>query len=120
MDEIFCADEKLYRAVIPCNMYIKEDGSLSSAAYKSHDGCSVDRGNGRDDQEAADFMLMHLKGNIYSVEVSDCESKDIYVKYEPTEENVYHSGLYKNIQREDMTKGQCRFLAQASKLIRGA
>lgn len=120
MNENFNADEKLYRAVIPSDMFIKEDGSLSSAAYKSHDGCSVDRGNGRDDQEAADFMLMHLKGNIYSVEVSDCESKDIFVKYEPTEGNIYHSELYKNTQREDMTKSQCRFLAQVSKLIRGA
>ncbi|PWJ70831.1 hypothetical protein B0O40_0681 [Ruminococcaceae bacterium R-25] len=97
MDDFFEPDEKLYRAVRPCSIYYKEDGSLSSAAFKSSNGCSVDRGNGRSDKEAVQFILSNLTGDVYSISVDYCISKNIFVHYEPIEDkNPYHCGLYKN------------------------
>lgn len=115
MDEHFDNNEKLYRAVKPEGIYHKDDGSLSSAAFKSSNGCSVDRADGRSDVEAAKFMLASLSGDIYRIGVDNCLEKDIYVKYEPIEGiNPYHSGLYRNEGLNDMTNSQCKFLSRVA------
>ena len=67
MDNYFKDDEQLYRAVIPKEMFIKKDGSLTSAAFKATEGCSVDRGNYRNDEEAVSFIKRTLKGSVYSI-----------------------------------------------------
>lgn len=110
MVDIFEIGEKLYRAVRP--EQIKEDGSLSSAAFKTSKGCSVDRGDGRTDQEAAKFMRKKLSGDIYRINVGDCYEKEIFIHYEPLEDDPYHSGLYRNEEMKDMTTGQCRHLTR--------
>ena len=56
MDNFFPSDEKLYRAVLPYEMFLREDGSLTSAAFRDRKGLSVDRGNDRPDLDAAAFM----------------------------------------------------------------
>ncbi len=117
MDDFFADEEKLYRAVIPKDMFIKADGSVTSAAFKVSNGCSVDRGNYRTDEEAAAFMKRSLQGSIYSLTVKICREKDVFVKYEPEENNPYHSGLYKNDELEKMTPSQCRHLASSVQLV---
>ncbi|MBP3817965.1 MAG: hypothetical protein J6H31_06630 [Butyrivibrio sp.] len=115
MDKCFSNSEKLYRAVKPEGIYLKNDGTLSSAAFKSSNGCSVDRGDERSDIEAAKFMLKNLSGDIYKIVVSNCYEKNIYVNYEPIEGiNPYHCGLYKDEELDDMTSSQCRFLAKVA------
>ncbi len=115
MDEHFDNNEKLYRAVKPEGIYHKEDGSLSSAAFKSSNGCSVDRGDGRSDNEAAEFMQANLSGDVYKISVDNCLEKSIYINYEPIEGiNPYHCGLYRNDGLNEMTQSQCRFLSRVA------
>lgn len=117
MDDCFEDEEKLYRAVIPKDMYIKKDGSLTSAAFKATDGCSVDRGNYRNDNDAVSFMRKTLEGSVYSILVKTCRERDIYIKYEPTDGNPFHSGLYKDLSLSKMTPGQCKYLAQSAVFV---
>ena len=117
MDERFEDAEKLYRAVTPTDMFMKADGTITSAAFKSSDGCSVDRGNYREDEEAAAFMKQSLSGSIYMFFVKDCRDRDIFSRYEPIETNPYHSGLYKNETLDKMTPGQCKHLASVAKCV---
>ena len=118
MNNEFELEERLYRAVVPNDIYIKSDGSISSAAFKCSNGCSVDRGNGRTDEEAANFLRTKLMGNIYGFKVEECIKKDIFIRFEPVEdEDPYHCGLYKNSTLEKMTNGQCKHLAMVAYLI---
>lgn len=120
MDDTFKDEEKLYRAVVPKDMYFKENGTLTSAAFKDSSGCSVDRGDNRTDEEAAIFMKKNLEGEIYRIQVSNCREKEIHIQYEPEEENPYHSALYKNSAKEKMTQGQCKHLASVAVLVASA
>lgn len=117
MDDFFEESEKLYRAVIPEGMYIKENGELTSAAFKSETGCSVDRGRNRSDEEASSFMKQNLNGSVYVFAVRNCRERTIHIEYEPTETNPFHSGLYKNSTLEKMTRGQLKHLASVARLV---
>ncbi len=117
MDNTFKDDEKLYRAIKPIELYEKENGRIASAAFKRSNGCSVDRGNGRSDEEAKQFLMRGKEGIVCVFYVRDCRSKEIYIRYEPIEENPYHSGLYKNEDRVKMTSSQCRHLASVAKFV---
>ena len=122
MNDRFEDTEGLYRAVIPKDIFVKNDGSISSAAFKSSTGCSVDRGAGRTDEEAARFLRNKLQGNVYGFKVKDCNDKDIFIRYEPIEDPVeladpYHCGLYKNANLEKMTAGQCKYLSMVACLV---
>lgn len=118
----FDANEKFYRAVKPEGIYIKSDGSISSAAFKDSNGCSVDYGCGRTDKEAANFMLKKLSGNVYYFYFNNCLERDIFVNYEPVSEssgdaNPYHCCLYKNSSLERMTSSQCKYLATIANMV---
>ena len=118
----FNCDDKFYRAVRPDGIFIKPNGCISSAAFKSSNGCSVDYGYGRTDEEAATFMLRKLNGNVFCFYFQDCLDKDIFVNYEPIEgpeedKNPYHCGLYKNPMLEKMTSGQCKHLSNVAKMV---
>ena len=97
MDEIFKENELLLRAVKPTGIFIKEDGSISSAVFKDSKGLSVNR-TGDDD---ADVVIRFTKNHfndceIWSVKVSDCNEIKVLVKYAPIDENIYHSEIHRN------------------------
>lgn len=118
MDNCFEESEKLYRAVIPSGIFIKEDGTITSAAFKSSNGCSVDRGNYRTDDQAVQFLKNCGRvGAVYSVLTKDCNDKEIYINYEPEEDNPFHTGLYKNVELNPMTQGQCKHLSKVAILV---
>ena len=58
MDETFASDEKLYRGLHA--IWIEEDDSVSSAAFKDSGGVSVDRDGGRDEQNCRGRMVEAL------------------------------------------------------------
>lgn len=114
MDDTFDKAEKLYRAVYPpsCNnMYWKEDGSLSSAAFADQHGLSVDRGYNRTSEEVVDDMKSRFSGCIVSVTVQDCNEVNALVKYKPSRTNIYHSEIHSNENVILLTKSQRRKLA---------
>lgn len=112
MDNTFAEDERLFRAVIPDNMYWK-DGRPTSAAFKTRetDGLSTDRQGERTVEEAVAYLHSHLKGSAVSVTYNDCCCAGVDVVYSPVstpeDDNPYHT-LLQGIK----TKGQARALAQ--------
>lgn len=96
MNDIFEIDEKLYRAVYPPeirDMFWKENGTVSSAAFYDSKGCSVDRGNFRTDDEVVEDMKSRFEGSIVSVTVGECEAVKAVIVYKPSK-NLFHSEIH--------------------------
>lgn len=116
MDDNFKPEESLYRAVIPGDMYWKNDGTLSSAAFLDGNGLSVDRGDFRPDSEVVEFMHRHLRGAIVSFEVKDCNQVNALVRYLPSRSNKYHSEVHGN-GRKKLSDSQRKYLARHAKIV---
>ena len=119
MNAHFEPDEKLYRAVFPDSMFWKRNGQVSSAAFLSRrGGCSVDRGNYRDDSVVVqDMRNRNFKGSIVAVTVQDCRDVDAIVVYAPSRTNIYHSEILKDTEHELLTAGQRKHLAVSAVVV---
>ena len=119
MDSLFELDEKLYRAVYPDAIFWKDNGNVSSAAFLSkRGGCSVDRGNFRNDLDVVlDMRNRGFKGSIITVTVQDCRNIDAEVIYSPSKNNIYHSEILKDKEHEKLTAGQRKFLAKQAVIV---
>lgn len=117
MDDYFEPTEKLFRAVLPEGIFWREDGTLTSAAFKDPNGLSVDRDGGRALKEAVSFLQHHLAGQIVWVTVADCNEVHALVRYLPVEDNIYHSEIHKDEQKKLLSKAQARSLASSAQLV---
>lgn len=119
MDDTFLQTEKLLRAVRPMNMYWKQDGSLSSAAFKDKAGLSVDRTGNRTLDAAVLFTQSHLSGTIVYVTVSECENAKVKLRYLPLPDNVFHSEIHRDEEHVELTKSQAKHLASVAHIVSG-
>ena len=119
MDAHFEPAEKLYRAVYPDTMFWKSNGKVSSAAFLSRKGgCSVDRGNYRDDNAVAmDMRSRNFKGSIISVTVQNCLDVSAMPIYAPSQTNIYHSEIHRDNEHVQLTAGQRKHLADAAVVV---
>lgn len=122
MDYQFNDEEKLYRAVYPYSMFWKENGKVSSAAFLSKKGgCSVDRGNYRDDEAVVqDMKARNFQGSIISITVKNCRETEAEIVYTPSKNNKYHSEIYKNQEKELLTAKQRKHLANSAVIVKTA
>lgn len=116
-DASFYLKEKLYRAVRPIDMFVKDNGTITSAVFLDSDdksGLSVDKQSSRTNQDSINFISNMREGWIVSVTVEDCEDKNIEYSYVPLENNQYHSELSKDRCNNNftLTKGQRKHLAR--------
>lgn len=112
----FYETEKLYRAILPYAPFIKDDGSISSGAFKDAKGLSVDRQMKRENNEAVDYIKSQKRGIIVSVMVKECYVKGIRCIYVPTYDNPYHSELHKNKEKKLLTSSQAKYLSKICKI----
>ena len=120
MTELFDMYERLYRAVYPPNimpLFWKEDGQLSSAAFKDKKGLSVERDGGRDEKTVIDTMRLFFYGSIIYLIVRDCEMCNAVVKYLPSQRSVFHSEIHGSTDRRLLSQSQCKCLAQRATII---
>lgn len=117
MDNTFCNDEKLYRAVLPLEMFWKSNGKLTSAAFKDRHGLSVERGYYRKDDVVVENIRKNLTGSIISVNVGQCRSTDALVRYLPSKNNQYHSEIHKSENEKLLSAKQCKYLAERADII---
>ena len=120
MTEQFDAYEKLYRAVYPPNimsMFWKENGQLSSAAFKDKNGLSVERDGGRDEKSVIDSMRLFFYGCFIKILVQDCEKCNAVVKYLPTQRSIYHSEIHGSADKRLLSQSQCKYLAQMAAIV---
>ena len=119
MDSLFEQYEKLYRAVFPDSMFWKRNGQVSSAAFLSRrGGCSVDRGDYRDDCIVVqDMRNRNFKGSIITVTVQDCRQVEALVVYAPSSTNIYHSEILGDAEHVLLTAGQRKHLAASAVVV---
>lgn len=118
MDETFDEQELLLRAVWPENRRpdFWENGRLSSAALKDKRGLSVSRTYDRPLNEAVLVMTQTFKGIIVSISVASCNAVEAYIKYCPSESNVYHSEIHQSPSEKELSDLQAFLLARQAKL----
>jgi hypothetical protein len=119
MNAEFCDNELLFRAVWPPDvndMYWKDNGKLSSAAFMDKNGVSVTRDGGRPLEKVVEYMKTTFSGYIVSLKVFQCYEVDSYVKYLPEPDNDYHSEIHGSKDKVILSKGQARRLAAFAKI----
>lgn len=121
----FYNSEKLYRAVLPDGIYIKPDGSVTSAAFKDSKGLSVDREMCRENSKCISFMLGHIDkrylnsgGRIVSITYSQIKDCDLLLKYCPLEDgsNDFHSEIHMSTSKIQLSSSKARLLANNCKI----
>lgn len=117
MNEIFEPTEKLLRAVLPNDVFWRNDGTLTSAAFKDHNGLSVDRLFNRSLQEGVDFIKSHLNGKVVWVTYQTCIDASAVVKYLPVQDNEFHSEIHRSNDTIELSKGQARQIARSATII---
>ncbi len=120
MDNTFKNTEKLYRAVYPpevANMFWKQDGSISSAAFADPKGLSVDRGDFRNDDDVVSSMRLRFTGNIVSVYAKNCFDIGAAIRYLPSRTNPYHCEIHGSETTPLLSKSQRRFLASRALIV---
>lgn len=118
MDDNFASDECLYRGLHP--IWIEDDNSVSSAAFKDSGGISVDRDGGRDEQDCIKRLTEALPqmvgvGKLTCGEVEECGATTIYC---PVEGNEYHSEIHDSSEQVQIkSKSKSRKLAKKCQIV---
>lgn len=118
MDGTFNENELLLRAVWPPNRRpdFWENGRLSSAALKDKRGLSVNRTYDLPLENAVLIMSEQFSGLIVSISVAACNAVDAYVKYCPSQTNVYHSEIYGSPTEVMLNDTQAFLLARQARI----
>lgn len=118
MDDTFTSDECLYRGLYP--MWIEEDNSVSSAAFKDSGGISVDRAGGRSEDDCVKRITEALPqmfgvGRLTCGEVEECDAKTVYL---PVDGNEYHSEIHDSTEQIQIkSKSKSRKLARKCQVV---
>lgn len=111
----FGLNERLYRAVLPSDMYWKKDGKISSAVFKDSKGLSCDRDLGRVDSSlCVSTLLNYLQRDrtVVSISYSECIEVNTLVEYDPIPDNCYHSLILNDNEKIQLTEGKARRLTK--------
>ena len=118
MDERFALNECLYRGLHP--MWIEDDNTVSSAAFKDSGGVSVDRDGGRCQQECVDRLLEAIPqlAGVCKLSVGDVEACDAITVYRPLSDNEYHSEIHDFVgQVQIKSKSKAKKLSSKSRIV---
>lgn len=118
MDDKFDSNEILYRGLH--KMWIEDNDSVSSAAFKDSGGISVDRDGGRDEQKCIDRMLNALPQivGVCRLTCGDVEACDAKPVYRPFAENPYHSEIHDSVEQIKIkSKSKAKKLANKSQIV---
>lgn len=107
--------EHIYRAIHPHKDFIKENGRISSAAFKDPKGLSVEQGLGRADKDVvAHIRQSKLQGKVAKIPVDICNKAKIII-FNDKAKNIYHRLLlnkpYIPNGNNCLSSGQARTLA---------
>ena len=118
MDESFAPDEQLYRGLH--SIWLEDDNSVSSAAFKDSNGISVDRDGGRAGRDCIDKLvdnLPQIEGvcRLSCEDVEDCGALPVYL---PVEENEYHCEIHDSVDQVQIkSKSKSRKLASKCHVV---
>lgn len=119
MQMAFNDDEPLYRACKPEGIYIKEDGSFSSAIFKDSHGASVDHLGDRTEDEAVRVLAARKETkDVAAITVGDCLSVDACVKHLPEDDNDYHCEVHRSSIKIQLSGSQCKHLVKCARFLK--
>ena len=101
-------------------MWIEDDNSVSSAAFKDSGGVSVDRDGGRTDDVCIERIVKALSqiigvGRLTCEDVNACEALPVYC---PVEGNEYHSEIHDSAEQIQIkSKSKARKLAKRCQIV---
>lgn len=82
--------EHICRAIHPYKDFIKENGRISSAAFKDRKGLSVEQGLGRADKDVvAHIRQSKLQGKVAKIPVDVCNEANIII-FNDKAKNIYY------------------------------
>ncbi len=111
-------NETLFRGVILNPTHWKEsEDRPSSAIFKDSRGVSVDKQDGRSEQECTLFLRegKQLKA-IVSVTTEDCSAVGVIVKDAPIPDNPHHAEIHKSAEVVQLSSRQARKLLSHGKV----
>lgn len=118
MNKITDPNEILFRAIRAYPPFIKEDNSISSAAFKDKNGLSVDMKADRGELECVQSLKNRFMGIIVKLTVQDCNNINAIVEHCPIyNENMYHCEIISNVNKKLLTQSQAKYLANIAKII---
>ncbi len=92
----------MFRGVIKIDWDYKNNRP-SSAAFKDSSGVSVDRGDGRVETDCISFLKSRKDFfAIYKIQTDAVRKLDAFVKYVPTNDNIFHSEIHDSNERVQM------------------
>lgn len=119
----FLPTEKLYRGAKKWTSYPRfwkkpydgKNTKLSTAAFKTAKGLSVERECSRSLDEIVTHMKRYLpEDHIISVTVDQCKEAKVLVKYTPSQNNKYHCDILRSETEIILSDEQAEELAQAA------
>jgi hypothetical protein len=122
MDDKFKLEEKLFRAALPASLvWDEEECRFSTALFKDSNGASVDRDDNRTDGNIVKTMIDKLttdkvKAIVY-VHVDNCNKLPSHLKYNPLDDNIYHSEIHDSEEKKVLAKGKLRQLVKDCILV---
>lgn len=118
MTESFDPNEILYRGLH--KMWIEDDNTVSSAAFKDSCGISVDRDGGRNEQECIDRLLKALPKleGVCKLSCGDVSNCDAITVYCPMPDNEFHCEIHDSAEQIQIkSKAKSRKLASKSQIV---
>lgn len=118
MDEHFASNECLYRGLH--SLWIEDDNTVSSAAFKDSGGVSVDRDGGRNQRECVDRLLEALPQlvGVCKLTICDVEACDAVAVYRPISNNEYHSEIHDSVgQVQIKSRSKAKKLSVRSQIV---
>jgi len=119
----FYENESLLRGVNKNpNFWNDEKQRPSSAIFKDSKGISVNRTgeNKKYYTESLEILKHNLGDNIKTVaeiNVSYCINLELYLKYLPTDDNIYHSEIHKSENQVTLSKSDAKKLSDLCKIV---
>ena len=117
LSPIIADGEYLYRGITN-KQWDFVNNRITSAAYKDSLGVSVDRSGDRDEESCVSHLLQNKPfiaiGRLMAGFVRE---SGLLVKYDPTEENEYHSEIRHSENRAELTTGQSRKMSRSATVV---
>lgn len=117
----FTPDERLFRGVhSPSkrpNLWEREDGRISSAAFKSSNGVSVIRESNQLETNIITRLCSVLNVEfVFTITYDDCLSVDACVIPSPSSISSFHCDIWRDENKRDLSQRQARVLSKIAKL----
>lgn len=111
--------ETLYRAIYPYPKFWKiKNQKVSSAAFKSESGLSVDRDGDRQEIEVIqDFRNRNFRGNLIYIGAIKCREIGTHLISSSSMFNPYHAEIHDSESTKVISDEKCELLSQHAQVI---